>query len=182
MELSRQRLRSSLIDKSFERCNYCKGSGLILNSSSIVEQIIKVIKEKISDNKNSIINVKCNSDLAENLLNNKKNEIFSLENNFKSKINFYFNPQYSLHDPIIEIDEDNKSKSIEKINIKKKNKTSNIIKKKKVIKNKTAKKTAKDNNLDNNEIKTDKKIDIQKDVNLTESEINEDEEKTGWWS
>ena len=55
MELSRQRLRSSLIDKSFERCNYCKGSGLILNSSSIIDQILKVIKEKISENKNSII-------------------------------------------------------------------------------------------------------------------------------
>ncbi|MDC2978463.1 Rne/Rng family ribonuclease, partial [Pelagibacteraceae bacterium] len=80
MELSRQRLRSSLIDKSFERCNYCKGSGLILNSSSIIDQILKVIKEKISENKNSIINVKCNSGLAEYLLNNKKNEINLLEN------------------------------------------------------------------------------------------------------
>ena len=50
MELSRQRLRSSLIDKSFERCNYCRGSGLILNSNSISEQIFKVIKEKLSNN------------------------------------------------------------------------------------------------------------------------------------
>ena len=181
MELSRQRLRSSLIDKSFERCNYCKGSGLILNSSSIIEQIIKVIKEKISDNKNSIINVKCNSDLAENLLNNKKNEIFSLENKFESKINFYFNPQYSLHDPIIEIDEDNNSKDIEKINIKTKSKTTKVIKKKKVIKTKKSK-NIKDKNLDDTRINEDEKIEIQKDINLTESEINEDEEKTGWWS
>ena len=181
MELSRQRLRSSLIDKSFERCNYCKGSGLILNSSSIIEQIIKVIKEKISDNKNSIINVKCNSDLAENLLNNKKNEIFSLENKFESKINFYFNPQYSLHDPIIEIDEDNNSKDIEKINIKTKSKTTKVIKKKKVIKTKKSK-NIKDKNLDDTRINKDEKIEIQKDINLTESEINEDEEKTGWWS
>ena len=181
MELSRQRLRSSLIDKSFERCNYCKGSGLILNSSSIVEQIIKVIKEKISDNKNSLVNVKCNSDLAENLLNNKKNEIFSLENKFESKINFYFNPQYSLHDPIIEIDEDNNSKDIEKINIKTKSKTTKVIKKKKVIKTKKSK-NIKDKNLDDTRINEDEKIEIQKDINLTESEINEDEEKTGWWS
>ena len=182
MELSRQRLRSSLIDKSFEKCNYCKGSGLILNSSSIVEQIIKVIKEKISDNKNSIINVRCNSDLAENLLNNKKSEIFSLENKFESKINFYFSPQYSLHDPIIEIDEDSKFKVIEKINIKKKSKTTKVVKKKKVIKTKTSKKNVKEKNIDDNSINEDQKIDIQKDVNLTESEINDDQEKTGWWS
>ena len=182
MELSRQRLRSSLIDKSFERCNYCKGSGLILNSSSIIDQIIKVIKEKISDNKNSIINVKCNSELAENLLNYKKNEIYSLENNFESKINFYFNPQYSLHDPIIEIDDDNQFKNIAKTNSKKKNKTTKIIKKKKVIKTKKTKKNIKENNLVDNEINEDDKIDTKKEVNLIENEINEDEEKTGWWS
>ena len=182
MELSRQRLRSSLIDKSFERCNYCKGSGLILNPSSIVEQIIKVIKEKISDNKNTIINVKCNSDLAENLLNNKKNEIFSLENKFESKINFYFNPQYSLHDPIIEIDEVNETKDIENINTKKKSKTTKVVNKKKMIKTKTTKKISKDKKIDDIKINKDDKINKQKEVNLTESEISEDEEKTGWWS
>jgi len=182
MELSRQRLRSSLIDKSFERCNYCKGSGLILNSSSIIDQILKVIKEKISENKNSIINVKCNSGLAEYLLNNKKNEINSLENKFESKINFYFDPQYSLHDPLIEIGENNYSKGSEKISEKKKNKTTKVTKKKKIIKTKKTKKSINKNNLNNNEINEDNKIDTQKDLNLIESEINEDEEKTGWWS
>ncbi len=182
MELSRQRLRSSLIDKSFERCNYCKGSGLILNSSSIVEQIIKVIKEKISENKNSTINVKCNSGLAENFLNNKKNDIFLLENKFDSKINFYFNPQYSLHDPLIEIDENNHSKGSEKKNEAKKIKTTKVTKKKKIIKTKKKKDNLKDNNTDDTEINKDNKIDIQKDVDLREGEINEDEEKTGWWS
>ena len=39
LELSRQRLRSSLIEKSFDKCNFCKGSGLVLNSRSISEQI-----------------------------------------------------------------------------------------------------------------------------------------------
>ena len=42
LELSRQRLRSSLIDRSFEKCPYCRGSGLILNPTSISEQIIKI--------------------------------------------------------------------------------------------------------------------------------------------
>ena len=44
------------------------------------------------------------------------------------------------------------------------------------------KKNIKKNNLNDNEIKEDNKIDTQKDLNLIESEINEDEEKTGWWS
>ncbi len=180
MELSRQRLRSSLIDKSFEKCNYCKGSGLILNSSSIVEQIIKVIKEKISSNKNSVINVNCNSVLAENLLNIKKNEILSLEKNFESKINFYFNSQFSLHDPIIEIDKNNYSKIVNEIkDTKKKIKTTKTTKKKKIIKTKTKKNEKKDDekikavSKDKKEDKNQKKLD---------SEIDETEEKTGWWS
>ena len=114
-------------------------------------------------------------------MNNKKNEIFSLENKFESKINFYFNAQYSLHDPIIEIDEENNLKDIEKINVKKKSKTTKVIKKKRVIKTKKST-NIKDKVLDNTKINTDENIETQKDINLTESEINEDEEKTGWWS
>jgi len=178
MELSRQRLRSSLIEKSFEKCNYCKGSGLILNSSSISDQIIKVIKEKLSNNNNVIINVKCNSGLAENLLNVNKDEIIFLENNYNSKIVFQFDNQFSLHDPIIEIEKnkheinDNEDK---KIKIKKKTKTKVV--KKTIIKKK------------NNKSKKIKKTDDKKTdkILLSESKSSEPpkeetEEKTGWWS
>ena len=183
MELSRQRLRSSLIDNSFQKCNYCKGSGLLLNSSSIVDQIIKVIKEKISNNNKSIVNVRCNSDLAENLLNNKKDEIYSLEKNFESKINFYFNPQYSLHDPIIEIEENNLLEVEDNTKTsKKKVKTTKITKKKKVIKTKSRKKNIKENNTNEEKIdKADSDV-VKKGLEITESETDEDEEKTGWWS
>tara|TARA_A100001011_G_C14269797_1_gene826458 strand:+ start:19 stop:1959 length:1941 start_codon:yes stop_codon:yes gene_type:complete len=181
MELSRQRLRSSLIDKSFERCNYCKGSGLILNSSSIVDQIIKVIQEKISNNKNSVINVKCNTVLAENLLNIKKNDILSLEKNFESKINFHFDSQFSLHDPIIEIDENSYLKLEDENKLtKKKSKISKTVKKKKVIKTKKYDKIEK-----KNEVKKQVKLkskEKNKDEKLSKSENDKLDEKTGWWS
>ena len=178
MELSRQRLRSSLIEKSFEKCNYCKGSGLILNSSSISDQIIKVIKEKLSNNNNVLINVKCNSGLAENLLNVNKDEIIFLENNYKSKINFHFDNQFSLHDPIIEMDK-NKNEIIEnedkKIKIKKKTKSKvvkkTIIKKK----NKISKQVKKAD--ENKSEKT-----LLSESNNSETPKEETEEKTGWWS
>ena len=182
MELSRQRLRSSLIDKSFEKCNFCKGSGLILNSNSISDQIIKVIKEKMASNANSTIGVRCNTILAENLLNIKKNEIVQLENNFNSKINFYFNNQYSLHDPIIEVEgvndtvkkDDNinsDSKKIKKQKILKKN----ISPKKRVTKKSIVKKNKiKINKSSNKEKEITKEIDIETN--------NIGDEKTGWWS
>ena len=183
MEISRQRLRSSLIDKSFEKCNYCKGSGLILNSTSISEQIIKVIKEKILNNPNKLVVVKCNSVLAEDLLNLKKNEIVQLEKNYVSKINFYFNNQYSLHDPQIEVENNDleikkengikktklvtkKEKSIKKTNSAKKKKTTKVIKK-----------TKKDTIITKQNSKEDSDI-------TSKSEISNEsfEEKTGWWS
>ncbi len=103
LELSRQRLRSSLIDKTFDKCNYCNGSGLILNSNAISDQIFNVIKEKISELHN--INVKCNTSLAETLINYKNKEITELEKIYKSKITFIFYNQFSLHDPLVEIQE-----------------------------------------------------------------------------
>ena len=176
MELSRQRLRSSLIDKSFEKCNYCKGSGLILNSISIGDQILKVIKEKLSNHNGSIVNVKCNSDLAENLLNAKKNDILLLENNYNSKIMFNFNSQYSLHDPIIDIENNEKLAQIENETNKTKKNINNGEKKIKINKKKTKPKISK---LKKSKINQDNEKNDDKLANLKEDKL---EEKTGWWS
>ena len=94
LELSRQRLRSSLIEKSFEKCSFCSGSGLMLNSRSISEQIINVIKEKLLSNNNSNLLVKCNTALAENLINQKKLELNMLEKNHNSTITFEFKEEF----------------------------------------------------------------------------------------
>ncbi len=176
MELSRQRLRSSLIDKSFEKCNYCKGSGLILNSVSISEQIIKVIKEKLSGSNNIKINVKCNTILAENLINIKKNEITLLENKYLSKINFHFDQQCSLHDPIIEVENDFKKE----IKIDDKKPLKKVVKKRKTIKKKiVTKKTVLESEKKPKSVLKNKN---EKELKNNEVQTEEIEEKTGWWS
>ena len=178
MELSRQRLRSSLIEKSFEKCNYCKGSGLILNSSSISDQIIKVIKEKLSNNNNVLINVKCNSGLAENLINVNKDEIIFLENNYNSKINFHFDNQFSFHDPIIDIEKNkNEITKDEDKTIKIKKKTKEKVVKKTIIK----KKNNKSKKVKETDDKKIEKTLLSESNNLEPKKI-ETEEKTGWWS
>ena len=80
------------------------------------------------------------------MLNLKKNEIVQLEKNYDSKINFYFDNQYSLHDPLIEVESNDleikkengikktklvtkKEKPIKKTNSVKKKKTTKVIKK-----------------------------------------------------
>jgi ribonuclease E len=200
LELSRQRLRSSLIDKTFDKCNYCNGSGLILNSNAISDQIINVIKEKISEHQD--IKVKCNTSLAETLINNKNKEIAELENIFKSKITFTFDNQFSLHEPSVEIQGkitniDNENSVIKKNKTKKKIAKKNTIVKKKLEtkknkrdketgKIKYIKKTSKDNKIaedkDNQTIeeKNDKVSD--KEITKIKNEESKADDKTGWWS
>ena len=181
LELSRQRLRSSLIDKTFDKCHYCNGSGLILNSDAITDQIINVIKEKISENQN--INVKCNTSLAETLINNKNKEITELENMYNSKITFIFDNHYSMHEPSVEIQE-----KITNIENQKKTKKKVSKKKKRVIKknldvNETKKIKYIKKNLNDNKSteQNDNKV-YEKEVTETKDEELKNEDKTGWWS
>ena len=198
LELSRQRLRSSLIDRSFEKCPYCNGSGLILNIHSISEQIIKVIKEKLIHANKSKIQVKCNTALAEILINDKRDEIHQLEIQSECKIFFNFDNHYSLHEPTIEI-EKNGTQKIKEIKEKKEIKTKDTKKiKKKISKKKPEKKkeikikprkkkkvTQKDIKNNDSLNKNEKDIVINEEVttsdlkNLSNKEMNE---KSGWWS
>ena len=178
LELSRQRLRSSLIERSYEKCNYCEGSGIILNSNSIIEQIIKVIKEKIVVSNGSKIEVKCNSALAEKIINVKRDEINELENRYKTKISFSFDNLFSFHEPSVKLaneiktnknenKDDKKITQVKKRIVKKINKKTKIIKKKKSIRKKILKK----------DIKED-----LKNENLNDKNSTEIQEKSGWWS
>ncbi len=179
MELSRQRLKTSLMERSFDKCIFCKGSGLMLNSKSICDQIIKIINEKISNNKNSKIKVKCNTSLASILINEKKDEISLIEKNNNIKVEFDFNNQFSLHDPIIEI-ENLEQNQKELKNLSKKNEE-----KVKTKTNKTIIRT-KTRNVTKKKMKKTKKtkeesviVDKTNEINVNEDEKNE---KTGWWS
>jgi len=180
LELSRQRLRSSLIDKTFDKCIYCNGSGLILNSDAISDQIIKVIKEKISEKQN--INVKCNTSLAETLINSKNKEITNLENANNSKITFIFDNQFSLHEPLVKL-EDQITPIKENDEVKKTKTKTKIERKKTKIKKKTSSKKINIENSNKSEEVIQKNIKKSKeeikDIHNEESKI---EEKTGWWS
>ena len=95
-------MKSIIFEKSFEKCPYCDGSGLILNTNSISEQIVKVIKEKIINKKNVKINVTCNSALAETLMNQKRNEflcnlVYSLKGNTLVLFQFVEKHGFVLH-------------------------------------------------------------------------------------
>ncbi len=179
LELSRQRLRSSMIEKSFDKCHYCNGSGIISNINLISEQIIKVIQEKLIISKSAKVLVKCNSALAQTLINIKREEINKLEEIHNANIEFSFDNHFSLHEPLIEtgkVDKKNTKKDISK-------------KSKKIIKNgNTRKKQKKETRKKKKIVKKSDKIMIKKNkIEVNETVIvneNSDKnlEKTGWWS
>lgn len=185
LELSRQRLRSSLIEKSFDKCNLCKGSGLILNSRSINDQVLNVIKEKLILNKNTNLLVKCNIALAENLINQKKQQLNALENNYECNITFEFKEEISLHEPVIEIsDVNNKEDKNNKKNIKnisKKKISKKRIKTSEKINAKIKKNTSKKKKESKSDEKLIKRENIENKVSK-DNENSQSEEKTGWWS
>ncbi len=185
LELSRQRLRSSLIEKSFDKCNLCKGSGLILNSRSINDQILNVIKEKLIVNNNANLLVKCNSALAENLINQKKQELNSLEQNYESIINFEFKEEISLNEPVIEIlnvnKKENKNLKPSIKNISKKKISKKTVKSNEKINTKSKKNISKKKKDSKKDVKLIKKENIENEV-LKDNDNSQSEEKTGWWS
>tara|TARA_Y100001970_G_C14237985_1_gene863085 strand:- start:320 stop:2299 length:1980 start_codon:yes stop_codon:yes gene_type:complete len=201
LELSRQRLRSSLIDRSFEKCPYCNGSGLILNTKSISGQIIKVINEKLVEKNEIHLQVKCNSALAETLMNEKRTEINELELKYNSKISFVFDNHYSLHEPSIELMKEGIENSTKTNEIKDKPKKITKKTKKKSAKKPTAasKKEIKIKRVKKKKVIMTKKEDAEKkdinkkdksniiNENLSLKEKNENlkednKEKSGWWS
>ena len=179
LELSRQRLRSSLIELSFQKCHYCNGSGIILNPNSICDQMLKVVDEKLANNKESRVQVKCNTALSDILLNAKRIEIETLEKKHNSRISFNLDSHYSLHEPEISVIDKNSffhdvKKDHKNLTPKKRisKKNTNLVKEKKKISKKKGK-------LE----KHNYKINIKsKDKSKELSEKEKQNQKTGWWS
>ena len=173
MELSRQRLRIGVIERSLEKCKSCGGTGRIRNNLSITDQLFKVILQNCVSNKKSQINIKCNSQLADEILNKKKKEIIELEKEYECKLKFEFSDYISLNQPTVQ---DNLEKSVEKDESK--NEKSIKLKNKKYIKKNIS--TKKKSN-----IKIKKAVDKTKKIineNIKIEKDNEENIKKGWWS
>ena len=165
LELSRQRLKSSIIEYFFEKCHLCNGTGLIRNTGSITEQIFKVLSQLCSENKNSTIRIRCNTKLSEEILNKKRNIIVDLEKNHQCQLIFEFDNMCPLNEHFTKIE--TKTKGI------KDSKSSNIKISKKIIK--TRKKVITKKKSTPKKLKNERK-------KIKDNDKNENNDKKGWWS
>ena len=88
LELSRQRLRPSVVESSSELCSHCAGSGRIQSIEVSAVQIIRAIEEECSDENNLSINVHAHSNVIVHILNNKRSQLSEIEVRYNIKINF----------------------------------------------------------------------------------------------
>jgi ribonuclease E len=79
LEMSRQRLRPSLLEGSTRMCPHCEGRGIVRSVSSCALSVLRAIEEHLITRKAENLTVKCNRDVAAYVLNEKRNHLLDLE-------------------------------------------------------------------------------------------------------
>ena len=101
LEMSRQRLGPSLIEKNYKICNSCLGTGTVRSTESQTLSILRSVEEFASQQKSLKIFLELNPQVAEYIFNYKRNFITNIEKtrNFELKIisnNLYKENQFSI--------------------------------------------------------------------------------------
>jgi len=91
LEMSRQRIRSSIKEGVYSSCSNCDGTGLIRSIDSRSLELLRTISE-ISIRENiKKIDAEIPNEILNYLVNHKRNLLIDLENNKDASINFYGN-------------------------------------------------------------------------------------------
>ncbi|HEY1364433.1 MAG TPA: Rne/Rng family ribonuclease [Xanthobacteraceae bacterium] len=83
LEMSRQRIRSSVLESSTEKCPHCGGSGHVRSVSSVALQLLRSIEEMLLKGATHNLTVRTRSDIALYLLNQKRAHLRALEERFR---------------------------------------------------------------------------------------------------
>ncbi len=91
LELSRQRLRPSLLETSFYTCPHCAGSGLIRSTDSAALQVLRAVEEEGIRRRCGAVAVYTTTPIALYLLNQKRVALGDVESRFGIKIEIRIN-------------------------------------------------------------------------------------------
>jgi ribonuclease E len=92
MEMSRQRIRTSVLESSTEICPHCGGTGHVRSVSSVALQLLRAIDETLMKGATHNLIVRTRSDVAIYVLNNKRAHLRRLEERFKVTITITTDP------------------------------------------------------------------------------------------
>jgi ribonuclease E len=83
MEMSRQRIRTSVLESSTEKCPHCGGSGHVRSVSSVALQLLRAVEEMLLKGPTHNLIVRTRPEIALYVLNHKRAHLQELEVRFK---------------------------------------------------------------------------------------------------
>lgn len=97
MELSRQRLRPALAETSYIPCPRCSGTGHIRSAESAALHILRILEEEAMKDNTAAVHTQVPVDVATFLLNEKRQDIQSIE--LRHKVSVLLIPNIHLETP-----------------------------------------------------------------------------------
>ena len=79
LEMSRQRLRTGVLEASTVDCPHCEGTGLMRTASSAGLSALRMLEEEAAKGKGSKLSLTCSRDAAVYVLNSKRKELGEIE-------------------------------------------------------------------------------------------------------
>jgi ribonuclease E len=83
MEMSRQRIRTSVLESSTEKCAHCGGTGHVRSVSSVALQLLRSLEEMLLKGPTHNLIVRTRSEIALYVLNHKRAHLRGLEERFR---------------------------------------------------------------------------------------------------
>ncbi|WP_035655248.1 ribonuclease E/G, partial [Bradyrhizobium sp. STM 3809] len=95
LEMSRQRIRASVLESSTEPCAHCGGTGHVRSVSSVALQLLRSLEEALMKGATHNLVVRTRTEVALYVLNHKRGHLRDLENSFKVSLAVIADPNVS---------------------------------------------------------------------------------------
>jgi ribonuclease E len=95
MEMSRQRIRTSVLESSTEKCAHCGGTGHVRSVSSVALQLLRSLEETLLKGPTHNLTIRTRSEIALYVLNHKRAHLRALEERFRISVTVNADEQVS---------------------------------------------------------------------------------------
>lgn len=102
LEMSRQRIRASVLESTTQPCAHCQGTGLVRSDSSFALQILRGIEEQLLKSPRNDVNAQTSVHDALYILNHKRDSLNELEERFGVTISIQADPSLVGQEYVIE--------------------------------------------------------------------------------
>ncbi|TRD12526.1 ribonuclease E/G [Erythrobacter insulae] len=82
MEMSRQRLRTGVLEATTRECPHCDGTGLVRTASSAGLSALRLIEDEAAKGKGTVIKLAASTEAAIYMLNEKRSELVEIEQRY----------------------------------------------------------------------------------------------------